>query len=76
MSGQPLVEEFLAELKAHLWREGWILFEADEGFGLVNREAVANWPRTSSNLIKDCFEDAAAGDVGFPGDEGEKDQEE
>ena len=62
-------------MKAHLWREGWVLFEAGTGFGLANLQAVDNWPRTSSKLLDDCLEEAAAGRVPFPYDVRDGDEE-
>jgi hypothetical protein len=49
----PLSDDFLDEVGSWLWLAGWILFKAGTGFGLANRQAVENWPRTSSKLLGD-----------------------
>jgi hypothetical protein len=62
----PLSDDFLDEVRSWLWLAGWILFKAGTGFGLANRQAVENWPRTSSKLLGNDLAKMKSGTYEFP----------
>jgi hypothetical protein len=60
-----LTEQFMSEVEGWLLTAGWALVDAGSTYGAVKIEAVENWPRVSSTLVREEIDEVITGKYRF-----------
>ena len=62
---QRLSDHFVDEVQEWLFRLGWILFFAGNGYAVVKMDVVGGWVRVSSNRIREDLKRVSLGEFDF-----------